>query len=110
MNLSRPVFSTDLSALSLAPGASSLVKITFAPNEEARYEATLRIEGNTVAGVPTTVVLKATTPNPLVFYNDNGVGGSLLPENMTGADPSEGLTPPGEASGGEGAGGCGLIR
>ena len=122
LELSRTVFTAASAPFTLQPGDSASLTMTFTPDEEASYEGTLRVQSNTVFGVPSTVILKGTTPDPKIFYNDNGVGGSLLPEEFSETskpeNPQPGSSPhgeqPGEAPdpgsfGFVGTGGCNLV-
>lgn len=120
VELSRTVFAAASASVTLRPGDSASFTVTFTPDEDASYEGTLRVQSNTVSGVPSTVVLKGTTPDPKFFYNDNGVGGSLLPEEFSetsgnpqpGSSPQEGQsgkTPDPGSFGFVGTGGCSLV-
>jgi hypothetical protein len=121
---SRPVFRAEPERLTLDPGASAEVRVTFNPDQSASYEGNLKIESDSVSGLPAMIVLKGTTPGPQIFHDDNASGGSLLPGGFEPAvDPSSSTpgpggngsvdpSPPPDAGsfGFVGTGGCSLMR
>lgn len=109
LRISRGVFEASAPALSIDPGNSSEFSVAFRPDEKATYEGSLWIESNSAGGVPKTVVLKGTTPQPEKFYNDNGPGGSLLPEGYD-VSPSPDWIPNSDVGSASGAAGCGLTK
>jgi hypothetical protein len=105
---SRPAFTAEPGAFSLAPGESRSVTITFAPEGEAKFDSNLRFVTNTVPGSRTMVFLKATTKAPDKSFRDNGLGGNLLPQEEPGEDSGTFASESPLAA--PAAGGCALAR
>jgi hypothetical protein len=74
---SRSIFQVRSRNVTIVPGASATILVTFRPDAEARFEGYVSLQSNSIGGVLTTVVLTGTTLEADQLINDNTVGGSM---------------------------------